>query len=152
MTAKKRWLNKIYHDSQDFPKSTQSDISWSSSESDEETRMKKCKVESAKDRWITSNIKHNQKTFPVKMRNDMWQSSNCYQSDAINVWDLNNSAPKVIHTPNATCSKTSKIDTSLRQNCESPIITNMKVEELSPVIVQTRYDFNITKQASPILG
>lgn len=159
MTAKKRWLNKIYPDSQDFPKNTQSDITWSSSDSDEEILAKKKKVESTNNKWITSRLKQNiinkKKVLP-KIETDIHHSSsNSFQCVAVNAWNSNNSSPEVIRKLDLPRNKTKcKTEASSYRCCESPIISGLKLEELSPVLVQTSEDFNfnITKEASPVLG
>lgn len=154
MTAKKRWLTKIYPDSQEFAKSTQVNITWSSSESDEEQLAKKRKVGSANsNKWITSNLKQNkinQKKFLEKIETDICQSSsNSYEA----ILESHDSSSENNCKLDLLCNKTKlKIDTLSYQYCESPIISGLKLEELSPVLVQSAEDFNVTKETSPVLG
>ncbi|KAJ3665080.1 hypothetical protein Zmor_000593 [Zophobas morio] len=115
MSSTRRWLSKIYNDSQESK--TDTDISWSNSDSDDENPQPPIK-------------KRRSSTEPV------------HKSKPSNWLNLNVTPPKKALSADPFASQDSFL--------ESPIISEIKLEEQSPVLTQT--DASSSKEESPVLN
>ncbi|KAG5890891.1 hypothetical protein JTB14_002830 [Gonioctena quinquepunctata] len=128
MTAKKVWAKKFYHDSQEAEKNSQGDISWTSSDSEcEEEHNRKKKLKTNKpNNWIKPPLEEEYRKHEKTTQNFFWCET-------------------IASAPN---SPFTKCDFSV----ESPIITSLSQEELSPVLAENANGSDVSNETSPVIG